>query len=373
MKPPTHAAPSGDRRIARLLMDALRATGHDVELASEFRSYDGEGNPARQAALEMHGAKLARRLIEDYQAREELARPRLWFTYHLYHKAPDWLGPEVSAALGIPYVVAEASLARKQSGGPYALNHEAVARALARADAVISFTPDDETGIAPLVQSPNRLNRLVPFLDAAPFVEARAAHRHHHAVLAERLALDPALPWLLAVGMMRPGDKLASYRLLARSLSVIARPRFALIVVGDGEARATVEAAFDELASVPVVFVGAQPDEAMPAYYAAADLMVWPAVNEAYGMALLEAQAAGLPVVAGRERGVPEIVADGATGLLVEPRDPSRFAEAVVSLLNDEARRRAFGQEALARVAARHSVSVASAALDALLKRLVPA
>ena len=46
--------------------------------------------------------------------------------------------------------------------------------------------------------------------------------------------------------------------------------------------------------------------------YAAADLYVWPAVREAYGIALLEAQAAGLPVVAGREGGVAEVVADGA-------------------------------------------------------------
>ena len=67
--------------------------------------------------------------------------------------------------------------------------------------------------------------------------------------------------------------------------------------------------------------------------YAAADLYVWPACNEAYGMALLEAQAAGVPVVAGREGGVADVVADGATGLLVEPRSPTAFAAAVRSLL----------------------------------------
>ena len=46
------------------------------------------------------------------------AAPELWFTYHLYHKAPDWLGPRIAGALGIPYVVAEASFAPKQAGGP---------------------------------------------------------------------------------------------------------------------------------------------------------------------------------------------------------------------------------------------------------------
>ena len=56
----------------------------------------------------------------------------------------------------------------------------------------------------------------------------------------------------------------------------------------------------------------AEPD--LPPLYAACDLYVWPAVAEAYGMAMLEAQAAGLPVLAGREGGVADIVDDGDHG-----------------------------------------------------------
>jgi glycosyltransferase involved in cell wall biosynthesis len=87
--------------------------------------------------------------------------------------------------------------------------------------------------------------------------------------------------------------------------------------------------------------------------------MVWPAYNEAYGMALLEAAATGLPAVAGRWRGVPEIVADGETGLLSEPRDDIGFAEAVVVLSGDTERRQAMGRAASARVTARHSLAAA--------------
>ena len=55
LKPPTHAVPSGDRRVAQLLLEALRLAGHDPFIAARLRSFDGNGDPARQARL----AKLA--------------------------------------------------------------------------------------------------------------------------------------------------------------------------------------------------------------------------------------------------------------------------------------------------------------------------
>ena len=83
-----------------------------------------------------------------------------------------------------------------------------------------------------------------------------------------------------------------------------------LLVVGDGEARGEVAALFAPLRRAGAL-LGALPAAALPSVYAAADLYVWPACNEAYGMALLEAQAAGVPVVAGAEGGVAEVVVHG--------------------------------------------------------------
>ncbi len=117
MKPPDHAVPSGDRRMARQLMQALRTAGHDVRLASRLRSWEGRGDPERQARIRTEAARGVRRLIARW--RDAADRPDLWFTYHLYHKAPDLLGPPVARALGLPYVVAEASYAAKQAGGPW--------------------------------------------------------------------------------------------------------------------------------------------------------------------------------------------------------------------------------------------------------------
>jgi len=377
MKAPNHPAPSGDRRIAQLLWQALEAAGHDVFLASDFRAYEGNGDSAKQQALALQGGEIAAGLIEQWQAPDNKrgnaagspAPPDLWFSYHLYHKAPDWIGPAVSAAFDIPYVAAEASYARKQTGGPHAAGLEASLRAIARADAILSFTPEDEEALLPIARHPTCLHRIAPFLDATPYRMAQAKRDGERAALARQYGLDPGRPWLLAVAMMRPGDKLASYRLLSRALDLIADPPWQLLVVGDGIARQSVENALLPIGEEYVFFIGQQTPEKLPALYAAADLLVWPAVNEAYGMLFLEAAAAGLPVVAGNWRGVSEIVANGETGILIDPWDDIDFAEAVVKLTGDTERRHALGAAAQLRAEKKHSVQTAIKALNGALEK----
>ena len=80
-------------------------------------------------------ARLAQRLAR----RPAAERPAAWLTYHLYHKAPDYLGPVVCDALAIPYLVAEASSSAKQADGPWACGHRSAAAAIARADAVFGL------------------------------------------------------------------------------------------------------------------------------------------------------------------------------------------------------------------------------------------
>jgi glycosyltransferase involved in cell wall biosynthesis len=167
--------------------------------------------------------------------------------------------------------------------------------------------------------------------------------------------------------MMRADDaKLRSYALLAEVLALLPDLAWQLVVVGDGEARAAVEALLAPLAA-RTVMLGAVPPDCLPAHYAAADLYVWPACNEAYGMALLEAQAAGLPVVAGAEGGVPDVVAHGETGLLAPPRQPTALAAALRLLLIDPGRRSAFARAAIDRVAREHALPVAAARMERLL------
>jgi hypothetical protein len=246
LKPPDHETPSGDRRVARLLIDALRLAGHEPVLASHLRSFDPIGRPFRQKRLAAHGRQAADRLIARWRARPEAA-PGLWFTYHLYYKAPDWLGPAVSEALGIPYVIAEASHAPKRAQGPWAYGHEAAAAAIRKAALVFAPSRDDIAGLEALVDA-RRIVHLPPFLDAAPYAAATRERERLRAELAAAHALDSAVPWLAVVAMMRAGDKLASYRALAAALQRLAGSRWQLLVAGDGPMRAGVEALFGERA-----------------------------------------------------------------------------------------------------------------------------
>jgi glycosyltransferase involved in cell wall biosynthesis len=143
-------------------------------------------------------------------------------------------------------------------------------------------------------------------------------------------------------------------------------------VIGDGLARPRIEPLFDPARTR---FRGAIPPESMPAALAEADIFVWPSINEAFGMALLEAQAAGLPAVAGAAGGegggVARILRQGATGLLTPVGDEDAFADAVATLLDDPARRRAMGEAARANILARHDIATAAAILDRALARVV--
>ncbi len=369
MKAPTDPVPSGDRHMARMLMAALRLAGHEVTLASKFKSRDGAGDAAVQQGLKTKGLAAAKRLISRYRAKPEDQRPQVWLTYHLYHRAPDWIGPAVCDALGIPYLAAEASFAPKQAGGRWALGHEAVEAALRRADGVIHLNSRDAICVEPLLKPGAASVQIRPFLETVPFATAAAGRAAHRKALSERFDIPAGTPIMLAVGMMRQGDKLESYRVLGRALASLAGRPWHLVVAGEGPAESDVRAALAPLGG-RVSYAGFVTERDIPALYAGADLYVWPAVREAYGMAILEAQSAGLPVVAGGAGGVPDIVRDGNTGLVIAEGDEAAFAAAVVALLDDANRRKEMGLRALALAAGEHTLAAAARALHNALARV---
>ncbi len=147
--------------------------------------------------------------------------------------------------------------------------------------------------------------------------------------------------------------RLAPEKGLHRLLPVMAgMPECRLLVVGDGPERNTLQHWAHDL-SGRCVFAGFQAD--MDPWYAAADVVALPSLREAFPMVLVEAAARALPVVASRVGGVPEIVEDGVTGLLVPPDDADALSAALKMLAGDGPMRKSMGEAARERWRKHHT------------------
>lgn len=347
MKPADDPVPSGDRTFAQLILRALETGGHDTRVASRLKTWRAAPKDLPEAHAAAQGE--AERIIGGWEA--EGWRPEVWVTYHLYHKAPDWIGPAVADHFAIPYVVLEASRAPKRQTGPWAYGFAAADAALQRADAVGAIHRADAGCLEPALP-PDVLHLFPPFLDATPFLKVRPALSEEGPVR------------LLAVGMMRPGDKEASYRVLAEALAQLMDIDWELTLVGDGPSREILAPLFP---AARCHFAGALPPEALPQQYLCHDVFVWPAIREAFGFVFLEAQASGLPVAGGATFGVPDIVEDGRTGLLSPEGDAGALAASLRRLILNRGLRSAMGGAARAHILSRHDLTAGAARLDALL------
>ena len=366
MKAPDHPSPSGDRTLARLLIEAMTQAGHDVRLMSQHRSIDISGDLENQGRIREQSAAEAARILEELQHRSHSID--LWFTYHLFHKAPDWIGPKVCEGLGIPYVVAEASYAPKQKNGPWREGLSSVETALGRAAGIVSLNPRDHECIQPFLKPKAKQ------LSLLPFTHETASPSDHRGQLKQQLGrtfdIDSELPWLVTVAMMRKGDKQRSFSMLAKALDAVTDLAWRLIIIGDGEAAQPVKDAFASLGRERVYFTGQLTTDEVHPYLNAADLFVWPAINEAFGMSLLEAQRHALPVVAGHTDGTATIVQDAHTGILTEPENTTAFSQALRRLLQDSELREHMGQNARQKFLAHHTLKSASQTIDTFLRSL---
>lgn len=339
LKSPQHAVPSGDREVARGLIKAFETLGAKVTLASTLRSREGKGDPAQQVTLMAEAAQHIPSLIQ--QGREESWQA--WVTYHNYYKAPDLLGPAVAKALHIPYLQIESTRARKRLSGPWAGFAQAAEDAADAADVIFYVTTRDAQALIRDAPKGQQLSPLPPFLprDDLP---------------AQTAGTGP----MLAVGMMRPGDKCASYALIAQTLHLLPQGTWRLNIAGDGSARTEVEHLMAPFADT-VHFLGALPPEQMSAAYQNAAVLLWPGVNEAFGLAYLEAQSHGVPVVAQDRPGVRDVLAPNA---YPAPEDGAQgLARMLIPLLQDPHHRRTQGHAAAHFVAATHLLPAAAQTL----------
>ncbi len=367
MKPISSPNPSGDRLIGRLLKKALETGGHEVEVVSRFRSYDRNGDSKRQKRLKAIGEKLAKRVLGKLRRDP----PDLWFTYHLYRKAPDWIGPTVCCALGIPYVVAEASFAPSQHNGAWSIGHQGTVDALAEVDLAFGLTVADEACLIPQLSKNAHFVRIKPFIDTAPFDPVPVERKSTRARIAATHNLPEDMPWLLTVAMMRPGVKFESYQVLADALKRCEDQPWRLLVVGDGPEKEAVQALFSGLEE-RISWLGEMVAAEVAALYGACDIYVWPSVRESPGMTFLEAQASGLPVIGGDGGSVSDVIAHGVGGYLAKKRDAGDFSRHLTTLLQDPARRQKMGIAAANYVNANHTLVAAAKRLNAGLSLIQP-
>ena len=187
--------------------------------------------------------------------------------------------------------------------------------------------------------------------------------------LSRELGLPEEAPVLVTVSALRPGKGLGDL-LEAFARVLVERPEGVLVIAGDGPLREPLEQRARELAiDGSIRWLGLRRD--VPRLLAAADLFVLPSRWDAFPTAVLEAMAAGLPVAATRTGGIPDMVEDGAHGLLTPPGDVAALTRALAKLLAlDPEERARFGRRGRKRVEERFSLEAWGDRLEALYGRV---
>ncbi|MBI3127192.1 MAG: glycosyltransferase family 4 protein [Candidatus Tectomicrobia bacterium] len=228
-------------------------------------------------------------------------------------------------------------------------------------DAIVTLT--DREAEEHLALGVGRPGQFVTIFSGIPLPPAPPADR---AARRRALGLPEDGPLVGSVGRL---DPVKGHGLLIRAFARLRDPKARLALAGDGEKRGEYEALARELGiSERVHFMGWRED--VDDLLGALDLFVFPSLNEGMGRAAVEAMAAGLAVVASRTGGLPEVVRDGETGLLVPPGDAEALASAMERLLARPEERRAMG-EAGRRLARDYGAERMCERLEALYARLL--
>lgn len=125
-------------------------------------------------------------------------------------------------------------------------------------------------------------------------------------------------------------EKVKGIEYLIKAITSLQISNFQLLIIGDGSERKNLESLVEKLnLREKVKFLGEISNEKVPGYLAEADCFILPSLKEGFGIAILEAQAAGVPVIGTKVGGILDLIEDGKTGLLIEPKDPQAIAGAV--------------------------------------------
>ena len=324
-----------------------------VDVVSTLRSFMPRPDPTGQATLIAGGRQTRARIASRRAgATSGAARPLVHLPHH--YKAPDLLGPGLARDVRPALRDGRGEPRTDRGPTPGAAGTRAAEHATRSGRMLhFCFTARDRAGIAGLLRSRTQRDR-----------SAAVRRRRRWRATARDAERDPATVRLVTVAMMRPGDKLDSYRFLAAALGLLADLDWRADVVGDGPARAEVEQAFaGSSRRIASHWRGALPPAAVAAALRAGRPVRLAGVRRSLRPGYLEAQAMGLPVVALDVAGVSSVLRSwrdraarrsAAAGRLTPPpsgasdrrrRSDARLGEAAAAWVRRERTARARGRD----------------------------
>jgi glycosyltransferase involved in cell wall biosynthesis len=319
----------GAERYVVDLAIALRCRGWPVEVASS-------AGGVRAGALADAGvpvwvlldALVKRRVSRRYgRALRRLIADRRPAVVHAHLYASAAAAAQATRDLPVPLLVTEHTEAPWRGRRARAVSREVYRRA----DRVVAVSSAIGTLLVEEYDVPGERVDVV-----LPATTAPVAHR--------RMVTEPRAPVLGVVGRLVP-EKGVDVFLQAAALVLAVVPQARVVVVGDGPLRGDLERRAAALGLADsVAFTGFRADA--PQLIAGLDLLVVPSRSDGSPLVVCEAMAAGIPVVASRVGGLPDLVADGRTGLLVQPGQAEDLARAMVALLLDPAAAEELGARA---------------------------
>lgn len=217
-------------------------------------------------------------------------------------------------------------------------------------DAIVAISPSQRTDLLNLGIGSSQKVRVIPLgFELRPFLEASGTTGLRH-----RFGLSRGDKLVGIVGRLTP---IKNHRLFIDAAKILAEQdnRVRFVIIGDGELRADLEAYVRQARlDNRVFFTGWVRD--MPGLFRDLDLVVQTSTNEGTPVSVIEAMASARPVVATAVGGVPDVISNGETGLLVPPGNVGMLAEAMQGVLADEALAHRLGQAAREQVAAKYDI-----------------
>lgn len=282
---------------------------------------------------------------------------------HAHEFAMNTYGALLSALTGVPCI----TTIHGKNYSSDRWHRRAAYRLVARRTKMIAVSDDIKRFLATAV---GVSARYITTIANGIHIERYAATDAARAQLRSELGVSMHQPVVGAIGRLEP-VKGHAHLLEAARLVCARHPDAVFALAGQGQLRESLARQADALGiGRNVRFLGYRDDVA--AVLAALDIFVLPSLSEGLPLSLLEAMAAGKPVVASNVGGIPEVIRDGESGLLARPAEPTELADRILTLLDDNTRAHALAEKAKAIVSARFGMAAMVGAYERLYRQLLP-